>query len=91
MQQVMGIFLVLLVLTSPVWAQSSLNLPALKSDTLVFERILDERLKLGFSNPFSITDNPQAAYLQGYGVVVSVHLSINRYSVRTMYRTKIRK
>ena len=85
MRQVLGIFLILVVLTLPVLAQSSLNLPALKSDTLVFERILDERLKLGFSNPFSITDNPQAAYLQGFGVVVSVRLSINRYSVRTPF------
>lgn len=85
MRQFLGMLLLPLLMTTAGWAQSGLNLSTLKGDTLVFERILDERLKLGFSNPFAITDNPQAAYLQGYGVVISFHLNINRYTVRTPF------
>jgi hypothetical protein len=85
MRQLCAGLFVLFFLTAPGWTQNRLDLVALKGDTLVFERILDERLKLGFSNPFAITDNPQAAYLQGYGVVVSFHLNINRYSIRTPF------
>ncbi|MFQ5739457.1 MAG: hypothetical protein ACE5JX_10645 [Acidobacteriota bacterium] len=70
---------------SGLWghAQNSLNFATLKKDTQVFEKIVDERLKQDFSNPFAITDNPQATYLQGYGVVVSFHLNINRATIRT--------
>ncbi len=66
-------------------AQSMLDFQSLKRDTQVFERIVDERLKQDFSNPFAITGDPQAAYLQGYGVVVQFHLNINRARIRTPF------
>lgn len=66
-------------------AQGMLDFNSLKRDTQVFERIVDERLKQDFGNPFAVTDNPQAAYLQGYGVVVSFHLNINRSRIRTPF------
>ena len=66
-------------------AQSMLDFHSLKRDTQVFERIVDERLKQDFTNPFAITGDPQAAYLQGYGVVVQFHLNINRNRIRTPF------
>jgi hypothetical protein len=68
-----------------LFGQQAMDLKSLKGDTLVFQRILDERLKQGFSDPFAVTGQPQAAYLQGYGIVVSYHLNINRYVVRTPF------
>lgn len=66
-------------------AQSMLDFQSLKRDTQVFEKIVDQRLKQDFTNPFAITNDPQAAYLQGYGVVVQFHLNINRASIRTPF------
>lgn len=78
-------FGLLLVTTTVGFGQQDLDLNSLKNDTLIFERILDERLKLGFSDPFAITGSPTAFYLRGYGVVVSFQLNINRYRVRTPF------
>lgn len=78
-------FGLLMLAVSTGFAQRELDLGNLKSDTLVFERILDERLKLGFSDPFAVTGSPTAFYLRGYGVVVSFQLNISRYRVRTPF------
>lgn len=74
-----------LIAGSAVHAQGMLDFDSLKRDTQVFEKIVDERLKQDFSNPFAITGDPQAAYLQGYGVVVQFHLNINRARIRTPF------
>ncbi len=74
-----------LCLTSILWGQQSLNMLSLKRDTQVFERVIDERLRQAFSSPFALTSDPHAAYLQGYGVVVSFQLNINRATIRTPF------
>ncbi len=74
-----------LIAGNALQAQSMLDFNSLKRDTQVFEKIVDERLKQDFSNPFAITGDPQAAYLQGYGVVVQFHLNINRARIRTPF------
>ena len=66
----------------PAFAQARLNMIELKQDAHVFEKILDERLKLNFTNPFAITASPMATYMQGYGVVVTFHLRIDRGRIR---------
>jgi hypothetical protein len=58
------------------------KLAELKKDARVFERIIGEVLRQNFDNPFAVAADPMAAYLPGYGVVVSFHLRINRGTIR---------
>jgi len=58
------------------------KLGELKQDTRVFEKIINEVLRQKFSNPFAIAAGPQAAYLPGYGVVVTFYLKISRGTIR---------
>jgi len=66
-------------------AQQSQNLALLKRDTQILERIVYEVLKQSFKNPFAITAEPKGAYLQGFGVVVSFQLNVNRAKIRTPF------
>lgn len=68
---------------SVLGGQAEINLPDMKKDALVFERILDERLKLVSSNPFAAMDGSRASYIKGYGVVVTLHLRIDRFGLST--------
>ncbi len=61
---------------------SSSKVAELKKDARVFERIISEVLRQNFDNPFAVAADPLAAYLPGYGVVVSFHLKINRGTIR---------
>lgn len=67
------------------WAQAEMNFLSLKSDTQVFEKVVNERLKQAFSTPYAVTGDPQGVYLQGYGLVITFHLNISRTTVRTPY------
>lgn len=82
MRKTLLVFFSIFVLESPVAGQARLNLINLKQDTHVFEKIVDERVKLNFTNPFAMTANSQASYVQGYGVVVTFHLRIGRAKIR---------
>ncbi len=73
------------ILTEVTFSQNRLDFVTLKKDAQVFERIVDERLRQAFSDPFAIVVRPQAFYLQGYGVVVSFQLNINRGRIRTPF------
>ena len=42
-------------------------------------------LKQNFSDPYAVTGEPKGTYLQGYGVVVSFQLNINRATLRTPF------
>ncbi|HXK59096.1 MAG TPA: hypothetical protein PLP42_04305 [Acidobacteriota bacterium] len=66
-------------------AQQNSNLALLKRDTQIFERIVQEVLKQNFKNPFAITAEPRGAYLQGFGVIVSFEININRAKIRTPF------
>ena len=68
---------------SVLGGQGEINLPDMKKDASVFERILDERLKLVSSNPFAVMDGSRASYIKGYGVVVTLHLRIDRFGLST--------
>ena len=76
------VLFVVLVLGPPAQGQARLNMIDLKQDTHVFERIVDERVKLNFTNPFAMTASSQASYMQGYGVVVTFRLRIDRARIR---------
>jgi hypothetical protein len=76
---------VLLSVFAAVSAQQNLDLPMVKRDTKVFERIVSEVLTQNFSSPFAITAEPRGAYLQGYGLSVSFQLNINRGKIRTPF------
>lgn len=65
-------------------AQQNMNLDVFKRDSRIFEGILAEVLKQSFSD-FSIASEPQASYLQGYGVVTTFYLKINRLTIRTPF------
>lgn len=76
--------LIMILLTVPFsYAQQRLNIEMLKKDTQIFEGIVAQVLKQNFSNPFALEGTPLGAYLQGYGVVISFHLNINRDTIRT--------
>ena len=62
--------------------QARLNFVHLKQDGQVFEKIVDERIKLNFKDPFALAAPAQAVYLQGYGVSVAFHLRVNRSKIR---------
>lgn len=66
-------------------AQQHLNLERLKQDTEIFERIVHEVLKQNFSDPFAITSEPRGAYLQGYGMLFSFQINVNRRTIRTPF------
>ena len=62
--------------------QARMNFIHLKQDGQVFEKIVDERIKLNFKDPFALAAPAQAVYLQGYGISVSFHLRVNRTKIR---------
>lgn len=66
-------------------AQQHLNLERLKQDTEIFERIVHEVLKQNFADPFAITSEPRGAYLQGYGMLFSFQINVNRRTIRTPF------
>lgn len=67
---------------------NGLDLSLLKRDTQVFERIVSEVVKQNFTHPFAFPAEPEGVYLNGYGVVVSFHLNINRSFIRTPFGDK---
>ena len=82
MRKTLLVFLVAMMFEGLGLGQARLNLTELKQDTHVFERIVDERVKLNFANPFAMTGSSQASYMQGYGVLVTFHLRIDRGKIR---------
>lgn len=76
---------VLLLAATAALAGENPDLVLLRKNTEIFERIVSEILKQNFPNPFALTGEPEGAYLQGYGVVVSFHLNINRSRIRTPF------
>jgi hypothetical protein len=81
---------IVLVLGSAVWSFGAQSvkpneLAQLKRDSAILERILGEVLRQNFENPFALTAEPQAAYLNDYGVTLSFHLKINRGTIRFFY------
>lgn len=79
-------FLICLLLTGGfAVGQRNMNLDLLKKDTGIFEGIVSGVLKQSFTHPYAMEGEPLAAYLQGYGIVVSFHLYINRATIRLPY------
>ena len=76
---------VLLLTGSSAFAVLDLDLGVLKRNTQIFERIVGEILTQTFPNPFALTGQAEGSYVQGYGVVVSFHLNINRSRIRTPF------
>lgn len=67
---------------TPLLAQQRLNMRLLKSDTQIFEGIVRDVIKQDFTHPYALESGPLTSYLQGYGIVVSFHLNINRANIR---------
>ncbi|UCF37269.1 MAG: hypothetical protein JSU96_21195 [Acidobacteriota bacterium] len=61
------------------------TLAQIKKESRIFESIIAEVLRQNFDNPFAVAAAPQAAYIQGYGLIVSYHLKINRGTIRGFY------
>jgi hypothetical protein len=76
--------LVILLLSSGAApAQQSVNLTLLKRDTQIFEGIITQLLKQHFTDPFALTGEPKGVYLQGYGIALSFHITVNRARIRS--------
>ena len=82
MRKTLFVFLVAVMFEGLGFGQARLNLTDLKQDTHVFEKIIDERIKLNFTNPFALILGSRASYLQGYGVTLTFHLRIDRGKIR---------
>jgi hypothetical protein len=54
----------------------------IKKDSRVFEKIVTEVLRQSFENPFAVAAEPQAAFVPGYGVMVSFYVKINRATLK---------
>ena len=80
-----SILWVLLLSGSSAFAVLDLDLGVLKKNTQIFERIVGEILTQTFPNPFALTGEAEGSYVEGYGVVVSFHLNINRSRIRTPF------
>ena len=83
MWYILGTVLTIFLSGTTAFTQKNLNVAMLKTDTQIFESIVHQILKQNFNHPFAIQGAPEGAYLQGYGVVFSFHLSINRSKIRT--------
>ena len=68
-----------------IFAAENFDLPMLKRNTRIFEGIVNEVVKQDFPNPFAVTGGAEASYLQEFGIVVSLHLNINRATIRTPF------
>ena len=80
--RLLAILIVGMTGASTLAAQQRLNMRLLKQDSQIFEAILQRVLKQNFTHPFAIESPPMASYLQGYGLVVTFHLNINRGKIR---------
>ena len=84
-RSVLSIFLLFFLAGTTTFAAGNLDLPLLKRSTRIFEGIVNEVVKQNFPNPFALTGAAEASYLQEYGIVVSLHLNINRATIRTPF------
>ena len=84
-RSVLAIFLLFFLAGTTTFAAENLNLPLLKRNTQIFEGIVNEIVQQNFPNPFAVTGGAEASYLQEYGIVVSLHLNINRSTLRTPF------
>ena len=84
-RSVLVLFLLFFLGGTTTFAAGNLDLPQLKRNTQTFEGIVDEIVKQHFPNPFAVTGGAKASYLQEYGIVVSLHLNINRSTLRTPF------
>jgi len=82
----LSIFLLIFGLAgTTIFAAENFDLPMLKRNTRIFEGIVNEVVKQDFPNPFAVTGGAEASYLQEFGIVVSLHLNINRSTIRTPF------
>ncbi len=77
--------LLVVILSGTAAFALDLDMGLLKKNTQIFERIVGEILTQNFPNPFALTGQAEGSYVQGYGVVVSFHLNINRSRIRTPF------
>jgi hypothetical protein len=80
---VSAVLMILLFAPGAALAQQNINLTLLKRDTQIFEGIITQLLKQHFTDPFALTAEPKGVYLQGYGIAVSFHVSVNRARIRS--------
>ena len=85
-RSVLSIFLLFFcVAGTTTFGAEAFDLAMLKRNTRIFEGIVNEVIKQNFPNPFAVTGRAEASYLQEFGIVVSLHLNINRAKIRTPF------
>ena len=85
-RSVLSIFLLFFcVAGTTTFGAEAFDLAMLKRNTRIFEGIVNEVVKQDFPNPFAVTGGAEASYLQEFGIVVSLHLNINRATIRTPF------
>ena len=84
-RSVLALFLLFFLAGTTTFAAGNFDLSLLKSNTQIFEGIVNEIVKQNFPDRFAVTGRAEASYLQEYGIVVSLHLNINRSTLRTPF------
>lgn len=74
-----------LLLGGAALGQQKLNTASLKKDASIFQSAVREVVKQSFPHRFALEAEPLATYLQGYGIVVSFELFINRPDIPTPF------
>ncbi len=76
------IVILAVLISTPILGQQRMNMSLLKQDTRIFEGIVGNVLNQKFTHPYALESEPMATYVQGYGIVVTFHLNINRATIR---------
>ncbi len=69
--------------------EQKLNTASLKRNTQIFRGAVKVVLKENFPHRFALEAEPLATYLQGYGIVVSFELFINRPDIPTPFSREV--
>ena len=74
--------LMLITLEGQARGPAGIDIDLFKRETQIFEGIVKQILLQNFTDPFAITGDPKGAYLEGYGLALGFHVSVNRARIR---------
>ncbi len=74
--------LILIPLECQARGPAGIDIDQFKQETEIFEGIVKQILLQNFTDPFAITADPKGAYLEGYGLALGFHVSVNRARIR---------
>ena len=69
----------------PAAAGQSPDYPAIKRQTQLFETVLNTAIQQRFEQPFLVLQETKGSYLEGYGVVFTLEVSLYPMRIRTPF------